>query len=100
MGPKISSPEERTPRQSLVLFGMAIVLTILGVAGLILHSFAYPLALMLAALFGISGMASLMTRGSRQRGLLLWIAMAVAFAATYVFLVSGGGGPPAPTPSR
>ena len=50
MALKSSPREERTPRQALVVFGMAIVLTILGVAGLILHSFAYPLALLLAAL--------------------------------------------------
>lgn len=100
MALKVSSPEQRVPRHSLVLFGMAMVLTILGVAGLLLHSFAYPLALLLAALFGISGTASLMTRSSRQRGLLLGIAIAVAFAATYVFVVSGGGGPPPPTAPR
>ena len=99
MAPRLSSASEQMPQNSLVLLGMAIVLTLLGIAGFVPHSFAYPLALLLAALFGISGAASLMARSSRQRSLLVGIAMAVALAVMYVFLVSGGG-PPPPTPSR
>ncbi|MBA3748240.1 MAG: hypothetical protein H0W96_12230 [Solirubrobacterales bacterium] len=96
---KVSERRERIPGLSLALLATAIVLTLVGVAGFILHSFAFSLALLLAALFGVSGAASVVAKSPRQRRLLLVLLVAVAVATTYVFLVSGGG-PPAPTRSR
>lgn len=88
-------------RHSQLFLAMAIVLAILGAAGFFLHSFAYPLALILAALFGVAGAASVAaTKSSRQRGLLFGVVVALALVATYLFVVSGGGGPPSPSPSR
>jgi hypothetical protein len=89
-------------RQSQLLFAIAAVLALLGVAGFFLHSFAYVLALGLAAVFGVAGAASVSTRlkSRRMRGLLFGFVITLAFVATYLFLVSGGGGPPAPSPSR
>lgn len=90
----------RTPRHSLVLLGAAVVFALMGVAGLILHSFAYPLALLLAALCGVAGGVSAVARSPRRRGLLFGLTIALLVAATYAFVVSGGGGPPSPAPSR
>lgn len=79
---------------------MAIALAVMGVAGALLRSFAYPLALLLAALFGAAAAASHFAQSPGQRRLLFWIATALAGVAMYLYLVSGGGGPPSPTPSR
>jgi hypothetical protein len=88
-------------RQSQLLFAIAAVLALLGVAGFFLHSFACVLALGLAAVFGVAGAASLAAAKSRRmRGLLFGFVITLAFVATYLFVVSGGGGPPAPSPSR
>lgn len=92
---------ERLSRQSQLLLAMAVLLAVMGVAGFFLHSFAYPLALLLAALFGVAGASSVaVAKSSRQRRLLLGFVIALALVVTYVFLVSAGGGPPSPTPVR
>lgn len=39
---------------------------VVEVAGMFLHSFAYPLALLLAALFGVVGAASVLVKTSRE----------------------------------
>ena len=91
---------ERLPLHSLVFFGMAIILAVLGMAGFFVHSFAYPLALALAAVFGVAGAATGAASNSTQRGLLFGFVIALALVATYLFVVSGGGGPPSPTSSR
>ena len=88
------------PRHSQFLFAAAVLFAGIGAAGLILHSFASPLALLLAALFGLSGAATLVARSARQRGMLLGFVIAAAVVGTYVFVVSGGGGAPPVTPVR
>jgi len=95
----VSDRHEGIPGLSLALLATAIVLSLVGVAGSIFHSFAFPLTLLLAALFAVSGAASMVAKSPRQRRLLLALLVAVAVAATYVVLVSGGG-LPAPTRSR
>jgi len=91
---------KRLPRPSQLLLTMALILTVMGVAGFFLHSFAYPLALGLAAFFGVSGAASSLARSPHQRGVVFGSVLVLALVGTYVFVVSGGGGPPSPTPSR
>lgn len=89
---------ERLSRPSQLLVAMTIVLTAMGVAGALLRSFAYPLAFLLAALFGVAAAASHFAQSPGQRRSLFWIATALAGVAMYLYLVSGGGGPPIPTP--
>ena len=85
---------------SRVLFGMAAVLAIMGLAGFASHSFAYVLALGLAALFGAAGALNILAMGSgRARGAVFALVIVLAVIATYVFVVSGGGGPPGTKPT-
>ena len=91
---------DRLARPSQLLLAMAVVLTVMGVAGFALRSFAYPLVFLLAALFGVVGAASLFARSAGQLRLLFWVVVAVAFVASYLYIVSGGGGPPPPSPTR
>lgn len=91
---------ERIPLHSRVLLAAAVVFAVMGVAGVILGSFAYPLALLLAVLCGVVGVASAVATGPGQRGLLFGLTVALLVAITYLFVVSGGGGPPSPVPSR
>lgn len=79
---------------------MTIALVAVGAAGALLRSFAYPLAFLLAALFGVAAAATHFARSSGRGRSLFWIATALAGVAMYLYLVSGGGGPPTPTPSR
>ena len=88
----------RIRRPSQVLLAMALVLAILGVAGAMLGSFAYPFVLGLALLFGVVGVASVLVRG-RGTATLCWVVIALTVVAMYVYLVSGGG-PPPPSPTR
>src|SRR5688572_20508562 len=58
---------------SHLLIGLAAASAILGLAGFVLHSFSYPLALLLAALFAFAGLLSSLTRSSRRPWVLFGI---------------------------
>lgn len=85
---------------SRVLLGMAAVLAGMGIAGFASHSFAYVLALGLAVLFGAAGALNILaTRNARARGAVFALVIVLAVIATYVFVVSRGGGPPGTKPT-
>jgi hypothetical protein len=86
--------------RSRVLLGMAAILAVMGLAGLFSPSFAYDLMLVLAALFGASaGLSIFATKDSRARWLLFGFVIVLAVIATYVYVVSRGGGPPGSKPT-
>ena len=79
-----------------LMIGMGLLFAILGVAGFVLRSFSYPLALILAVLFGLAGTVSWFARTARERWTVFGIATFIALITTYVWVMGGGlGGPPA-----
>ena len=75
-----------------LLIGLGATFAILGLAGFVLRSFSYPLALLLAVLFVIAGVLGSLTRSTRQGWAVFGIAAVVALLATYVWVVGGGVG--------
>jgi hypothetical protein len=79
-------------KASRLLIGLGLSFALLGLAGFLLHSFSYPLALVLAVLFGIAGVLSSWARSARQTWVLFGITTVVASLATYLWVVGGGIG--------
>lgn len=79
-------------KASRLLIGLGLSFAILGLAGFLLHSFSYPLALVLAVLFGIAGVLSSWARSARQTWVLFGVTTVVALLATYLWVVGGGIG--------
>lgn len=85
---------------SRMLLGMAAILAVMGLAGLSSPSLAFDLMFGLAILFGAAaGLSMIATKNSRPRTLLFAFVIVLAVMATYVYVVSRGGGPPGSKPT-
>jgi len=79
---------------------MAALLVVMGLAGLSSQSFASDLMFGLAAVFSAAAALSILAaRNPRARGLLFASVIVLAVIATYVYVVSRGGGPPGSKPT-
>jgi hypothetical protein len=85
---------------SRVLLGMAAILAVMGLAGISSPSFAFDLMFGLAILFGAAaGLSMIATKNSPARTLLFAFVIVLAVMATYIYVVSRGGGPPGSKPT-
>jgi hypothetical protein len=85
---------------SRVMLGLAAILAVMGLAGLSSTSFAYDLMFGLAILFGAAaGLSLIATKNSRARALLFTLVIVLAVIATYMYVVSRGGGAPGSKPT-